>query len=538
MNNSQQKKDIFAVLSIAALCLILYFNSLGNVFIFDDLHGIVDNLYIKNPKYIPLFFKGFYTSIPEIPKGMFRPLLLLTFSFNYFFSGLQPLGYHILNILLHFLNGILLYLILKFLNKGSRSGILLSVCLLFIAHPINSETVTYISCRSDLLVAFLILSAFYSFVKNRIFLSGLLYILALLTKETALVYGLLPAAYLAFQNIVQREKPHKDKLILYFSALILLAAAYWVYRSSILDVAIKDTFLPAASSRVRGFWPNIYLQSVVSLFYLRLFVWPHSLTIHHYFPDNYSLFQPIVFTSLAIIGLIFIIILWVRKKYPLINLGLSWYFICLLPKFYGTLHFTAMEHHFYLPGIGIYIALAAGLKNCYEKYRRNFLFLISGILGIFIILVWFRNYEWKDGLTLYKHTVKRAPNSAVARNNLGIEYSRLGLHQEAETEYKKALSLSHSTEVQLTCRINLAKIYAHKKMFSEALDELSQAEIIKPSYSIIYQAYGAVYSQMGEKEKAEEILKKGLKFNPKSAGILYNLGLLYIKKGKLKEAKE
>src|SRR3989338_1133983 len=210
MNNPQQRKDIFAVLSMAALCLILYFNSLWNVFIFDDLHGIMDNLYIKDAHYIPRFFQGFYTSIPEIPKGMFRPLLLLTFSFNYFFSGLHPLGYHIINILIHFLNGALLYLILKSLNRKTDYRLLLSACLLFIAHPINSEAVTYISCRSDLLVTFFILSAFYAFIKNRFFLSALLYFFALLTKETALVYSLLPAAYLIFRGAAIQERREKN----------------------------------------------------------------------------------------------------------------------------------------------------------------------------------------------------------------------------------------------------------------------------------------------------------------------------------------
>lgn len=523
---------------MAALCLILYFNALGNVFIFDDLHGIEDNLYIKNPRYIPLFFQGFYTSIPEIPKGMFRPLLLLTFSFNYFFSGLQPLGYHIINILLHFLNGILLYLILKFLNNGLRFGILLSVCLLFIAHPINSETVTYISCRSDLLVTFLILSAFYAFIKNRIFLSVLLYIFALLTKETALVYSLLPAAYLIFHGTAIQERHEKNKFIFYFGGLIMLAAIYWIYRSAILNMGIKDSFLPPKASLIRGGLSNACLQSVISLFYLRLFIWPHPLTIHHYFSNNYSFFQPIVFTSLVIIGLIFIIILWVRKKYPLISLGLAWYFICLLPKFYGALRFPAMEHHFYLPSIGIYILLSSVLKKYYERRRSYFLLLGAGILGIFTILVWFRNYEWKDSLTLYKLTVKNNPDSVFARNNLGVEYSRLGLNKEAETEYKKALSLSKSALSNVNCRINLSKIYAGRKMFPEALNELNQAVKIKPDYSIIYHAYGVVYSQMGEKEKAEEILKKGLEFNPRSSGILDNLGILYIKKEMFKEAKE
>ena len=135
-------KDCIAVIIFSFFCLFLYYNSLWGIFIFDDAHSIVTNIYIKDSRYIPMFFKGFYTSDTEVPIGMFRPLLLLTFSFNYFFSGIQPLGYHIINVLLHFLNGILFYYLLRQLfvtranlpneeNSQESLPFIFSVCYLF-----------------------------------------------------------------------------------------------------------------------------------------------------------------------------------------------------------------------------------------------------------------------------------------------------------------------------------------------------------------------------------------------------------------------
>ena len=165
------------------------------MFIFDDLHTIPENQYIKDIKYVPLFFQGHYTSLPDIPQGMFRPFLMLTFVFNYYFSGLAPLGFHLVNILMHFLNAIMLYSLLKELSKKAPFGFLALISLLFVTHPVNTEAVSYISCRSDLLVTLLITGALLLYIKRRYAFSLLLYVLALLTKESALVFVLLAETY-------------------------------------------------------------------------------------------------------------------------------------------------------------------------------------------------------------------------------------------------------------------------------------------------------------------------------------------------------
>ncbi|MDD5729539.1 MAG: tetratricopeptide repeat protein [Candidatus Omnitrophica bacterium] len=531
----KKKEDGLAVFILAAFCGILYFNSLWNVFAFDDVHSICDNLYIKDARYIPMFFKGYYTSIPDIPRGMFRPLLMLTFSFNYFFSGLAPLGYHIINILTHFLNGVLLYSILRFLKKDLPFGLVLGACLLFIAHPLNTEAVNYISCRSDLLVTFFTLAAVLLYLRSRPMLAVLLYILALLTKETALVFPFLALAcdfiFLSPQDTLIKKIKSKAGIYLFVAALSVF---YWVYKQAVIGET--TAILSPLSSPVRSFYSNFLMQFVVSIFYLRLFILPFPLNLHHVFPEYTNVFSPVVFSGflavMALIALVFIL----RKKEPLISFGLAWYLICLLPKFYAVLNYPAMEHHFYLPGMGIYLALSGVLAHFYLKFRRKLLFAAFAVLSVFTLLVWFRNYEWKDALTLYKRAVERDPGSALAHNNLGIEYARIEMSEQAQKEFKKALSLSNAVDVQLNSRINLARIYSNQKKFKEAIEELNRAIEIKPSYSATYQGLGVVYTQMDDDEKAEAAWKAGLSFNPQAAGILENLGILYFKRGKLAEA--
>ena len=188
LNNKQL--DYFAIFIALFFSIAVYIFSLNAPFIFDDNHMIVNNAFIKNAKYFGLFFKGYVTSYP-IPKGMCRPLLMLTFAFNYATSKLNPIGYHIINLLFHFLNAVLLYTLLKMLKKDAPFGLLLIITLLFVVHPINTEAVTYISSRSDLMATFFILSGFILYLRERYILTLLMYMFALLTKETGLCLGLI-----------------------------------------------------------------------------------------------------------------------------------------------------------------------------------------------------------------------------------------------------------------------------------------------------------------------------------------------------------
>ena len=97
---------------------LVYSNSFHIPFYFDDQHMILKNPFIRSFKFIPFFFKGFVTGY-NFPQGMCRPLLMITFSLNYFFGKLNPVGYHLINLIFHILCGILLFLILKFLGVGN-----------------------------------------------------------------------------------------------------------------------------------------------------------------------------------------------------------------------------------------------------------------------------------------------------------------------------------------------------------------------------------------------------------------------------------
>jgi Tfp pilus assembly protein PilF len=143
----------------------------------------------------------------------------------------------------------------------------------------------------------------------------------------------------------------------------------------------------------------------------------------------------------------------------------------------------------------------------------------------------------RDNLTLYKAAVQSNPRSAVAFNNLAIEYTRMGLSNEAEAAYKKALSLSQSVYVQTNGRVNLARIYLGQKQYKEAMKELDEALQIKADFSTIYQIYGFIYREMGQYDKAAAMWERGLHFSPRSAEIMESMGMMYLHNKELEKAK-
>lgn len=540
------KKDtqnLVFVLTLAFSCVILYFNSLGNAFVFDDIHGISDNLYIKDLRYAGMFFKGCYTSVIDIPRGMLRPVLMLTFVFNYYFSGLQPFGFHVINLTIHFLNAILLYSLLKNLRPKVPFGLALLLSLLFIVHPVYTEAVGYISCRSDLLLTCFILLALLSYLRNRLLLSMILFSLALLTKESAVVFIPLVFVYdLLFSGLNQTDKAAaanaKRSRIAFYIIIIGLGILYWVYRGMVFDMGAKGILLAPVNSVVRSFWSNTFIQLFVVVFYLKLFCWPDPLNLHHVFTGLNSFLDPKVFLPAVFILALIILAVFLRKRKPLISLGVAWYLICLIPKFYAVLHYPAMEHHFYLPSLGIYFILAAVMERYFLLGRRKFIIAAAGILCVFALLSWFRNNDWKSNYSIYKSVLKISPDSAVAHNNLGIEYAKMGRAEAAEKEFKASLTLSNNIEVQVNGRINLAKIYSYQKKFDQALNEINSALKIKPNFAEIHRTWGEILINMGREKEAEKVWTNGLALNPQEVGILDSLGTLCVIQKRFGEAKD
>ena len=511
---------------------LVYSNSFHIPFYFDDQHMILKNPFIKSFKFIPFFFKGFVTGY-NFPQGMCRPLLMITFSLNYFFGRLSPAGYHLINLIFHILSGALLFFILKFLFKKSNN-VLFLITLLFLLHPLNTETVNYISSRSDLMVSFFILLAFLFYLKERYFLSVIFYIFSLFSKETGLCFSLFIFSYefsFYFKNLRQYIKERK-KIIYFFSLLILIACLYLLYRQ-LFFVPLYPIHSP------RGFYSNFLIQAAVTFLYLKLFLFPYPLNLVRDFPQINSLLHPLVLPSF--IGFLFLIILIFifKKRKPLISFSILWYLCGLLPKFYARLYYPAMEHHFYLPSFGIYIILAYLFLKIYPKFRRKFSIVFTGIIVLFGVLTYLRNEEWANPVIFWKKSLERGGLKGVCWHDLGVTYAKMGNFKEAEHCFKKSLEvaiLKKNKRSQNLVKNSLALLYFRKKDYENA--ERLAREVVKSRflYASSYYILSEALWRKGEREKAIKVLetlKKKLPFFWRTYEVLAQF---YLKNNNLKNA--
>ena len=191
----------FVIIVLCLLCLGAYVNSLNNSFIFDDKALIVNNPFIKSQKLpVEIFKKDIFEHwVGKASFGlMYRPMQVLSYWFDYKIWGLNTVGFHLTNIILHLLNGILIYLILLKLFSDFRIAAIASF--LFIVHPLHVPVVSYISGRADLLSLLFILLSVFLFLKDLYALSVVSGIFALFSRENSLVLFLLIVLIIVFQK--------------------------------------------------------------------------------------------------------------------------------------------------------------------------------------------------------------------------------------------------------------------------------------------------------------------------------------------------
>lgn len=535
MTMQDNRTESAFILLLFLFSFILYVNSANAPFYFDDYHMIEANTFIKDFRYILHLFKGYVTS-DNVIKGMCRPFLMLTFALNYHTGGLNPQGYHIINILLHLLNALFLWYFLKFFRKESPLAVLAMVTMLFLSHPVNTETVNYLSSRSDLMVTLFVGCGFLSYLYRRHFLSLVCYASSLLVKETGLC---LPLFVLAYDSIFTftslrpsfiRKKLDENKRASYYTAVFLVTCMYFLYKHVV--------FTPTPVELFRSYYSNFLTQSAVTFFYLRLFLWPYPLNLIHYFPDINNIFSPGVF--LAVLGVISMIVMVfaLRKRSPVVSFGIAFFLIGLLPKFYAPLSLVAAEHHFYMPSVGVYLILFILAGKVYSRYRKVFIYTGVGLISLFTVLVWFRNYEFTDSFLFWRLSVDREPLAATAHNQLGVEYLKKGNLEAAEEQFREALLYSERGHTTVHSKANLAAVYRNKKEYAKATAILEELAALDPVPARIYENLGVIYMELGKESEALSAWGKELELYPRSPRVYALLGLHYLGKKDLCQAGE
>jgi tetratricopeptide (TPR) repeat protein len=463
--NRLTSRSLNAFIVLSAVTVAAYFGAFFGDFHFDDVSTILENPH----------FDGWRTFVGHLDH-MVRPALYTTFLIDRSVYGTNPAGYHLINLLLHLGAGLFVYLILNRAVTEETKHVPFWTALLFLIHPMATETVTYISGRASGLMAFFYLFAFFLYIKasehpdamklRRLYLSGsvLSLILSLGSKETAVTF---PLALLLWDLLIRRLRGTSLRTAILsghlpFWIVVFLAAAW-------ASVHPRYTALAQFSFTLRPFWDNALSELHAMAYAVLLFFTPWNQNFDHDLPDFHSLSQwPLPLDLLLLVGTA-IAVLLVRRRFPLVAFGLGWFFIQLLPASLIPRNDLLSERNLYLPSIGILLAVVA-LSSSFMQWlttilpRPRFVEFGSTALAATLILVlclftYQRNQLYQDRLLLWSDAVLKSPNKARPHNNLGYAYALHGDWDRAIEEFRTAARLDPDF---ILAQQNLRDAYLHR----------------------------------------------------------------------------
>ncbi|MBT3515568.1 MAG: tetratricopeptide repeat protein [Nitrospina sp.] len=520
------------------LSSIVYFNSLQGAFQFDD-RNLLNREWITN-------LNSFNKNV-DLKSYQNRPILLWTFAVNNHLNNQHTFGFHLANLTLHTLVAVLIfvlvirakYLIPKEYNSKEeenlksvnhlRTSVLffpLATSLIFILHPINTDSVTYISSRSSLLATFFYLLTIYFFtetllnfrtIKYRIIL-GLLTILGIyLAVASKLIAVTLPVVliFLFFVIYIPKYFPNYakyftiSKIILFFGCggFVLIYLAY------LLDIL----YLPKDQGvELYGRIPYLLVQSkVVIFYYLTKFIFPFNLNVDSGFPfTEYTTDWKIFFSIFLITSIAWLVLKWGNIW---VKLGSAWFFLSIAPtSSIIPLNDLAVEHRMYLP-MSLGLCLITGWMISRSKKVIQIYALILIVL-VFGILVADRNLAWVSEVALWSDSVIKNPNSPRVHNNLGKAYYEEGkLHMARFHLEKSVSSIPEFAKAQFNIE-NPKNYYERKKLAnktpkgSHILNKKNisiRADFAEPHFNL-----ASVYLDLGQLDDAEAQYRITLKLEP------------------------
>jgi tetratricopeptide (TPR) repeat protein len=469
----------------------VYFNALFGDFIYDDQDQIVKNPWIKDVRNIPtIFSRSVWSFQPGLSTwNYYRPLMHIVYLFNYHIFGLNPLGFHLVNILFHCGTSVLVFLIIrKFLTAQnvSKASVYFSApfvaAMLFASHPIHTEAVTWIAGLPDVAFTFFYLLSFYLYILfrdgvKRGYLSSLLsFSVALLFKEPALT---LPIMLIAYDY---KMKNFDETLLLRIRRYIPFIVVSGIYLS--VRYYALGSFVPLESYADLSTYQ--FIINIFPLFreYLTSLLWPFNLNFWHTFHPISTLSEAGGMIS-VLVAVIFIVVtvLAAYKKNKTYFFGLLLIIIPLLPAFYikGISGKPYAERYLYLPSVGYVFLLSlffSWAKDKLPRAAKSITIVFIVIVGIYVFETINRNNVWENNFSFWSDTVKKSPDCAVAHNELARVYTSQGQLDKAIAEVQAALRLKPDSA---NAHISLGNLYAAQGQWDRAKAEFEAALRLKPN---------------------------------------------------------
>jgi len=505
--NGQQKINFFTqfyyVLILIVLGYLIYSNTFASSFQLDDQSIILENDLIKNLSRFLASWKFGYT----------RYFSYLTFALNYHFHQLDVFGYHLVNLVVHLLSTLFVwqFTLLTFdtpvLKKDKitqhKEKIAFFVALVFLAHPLQTQAVTYIVQRLTSLATLFYLASMFFYVKSRLvrekrmqkrgiffILFVFIAILGFYSKEITFTLPIMIVLYEFFFLQKKNKKFLRKELLLLVPLLLVLFAFVLLTFQPAVVFAPKKSYLGEDITS----YNYLLTQFRVLVVYLRLLFLPIHQVVDYYFPISTSLWEFNTLLGLGLLSSIGILAWKLFKKYRLLSFSIAWFFLTLsIESSIIPIKDVIFEHRLYLPMFGFALFTVSGFyylliylnqrlknnKTKSEAWESNLTILILAWVAMLSILSYERNKIWQTEISFWEDNAAKAPLKVRPFYNLGNSYSNAGKLAEAQTAYERVLRMKPD---HLDARNNLAVVLADQDRMPEAILHLEEVLKMKPDH--------------------------------------------------------
>jgi tetratricopeptide (TPR) repeat protein len=537
----KRRNEFLICLFLSASIIAVYYQSTCHNFVnYDDESYVTENPNVN--KGLSLY--GIKWAFTTGHAANWHPLTWLSHMLDSELYGLNPMGHHWTNIQLHIVNAILLFLFLNWTTKAFWRSCL--VASLFALHPLHVESVAWVSERKDVLSAFFwILSlwayaGYVQYAKKTYYLFLVIFFtLGLMSKPmivtlpfTLLLLDFWPLA--RFQSIILERKINVFRVL---ASLVWEKIPLFAFSaiSCFITFFVQKYGGAVASIEAIPFKLRVANAFISYVRYIGKMVWPLNLSV--FYPQQQWPTVQVLASGILLVGLSFVVIR-ASRSFPYLFTGWFWYLGTLIPVI-GLVQVGSQsmaDRYTYIPLIGLFVIISWGMSDISTKWQaqRTAVAVFSSIIIIFYMTcTWFQIGYWQNGITLFQHGVKMAPDNSIVHCELAHAMHQHGKFDEAIVHFTKAIEINPKFGI---AHNNLGVTLARKGDFKAAVHHHLEALKINPKNPKAHNNLGNVLAQQGNVKDAIDHYKKAIDMDPSYAGAYYNLGKIFANQEKFGSA--
>lgn len=544
MNKTRLELGIYLFLIVS--CVTVYWQVSHHDFVRYD-----DNAYItENPNVqVGLTLKGSHWAFTTFHAANWHPVTWLSHMVDCQLFGLKPGMHHVVNLLFHIANTLLLFLVFRRMTGAIWQS--LFVAGLFALHPLHVESVAWVAERKDLLSTFFWLLTMYAYIGfverrtlGRYLVIVLPFVLGLMSKPmlVTLPFVLLLMDYWPLgrfrlnQQSLQEFQPTNGRyslLSLVWEKVPLLALSTL---SSLVTLHAQHASGAVSSLETLSLDVRITNALVSYAKYIGKTICPSHLAAFYPHPDSLPLWQ--VIGAVLLLGFLSFMVLSKRKRLPFLAVGWFWYIGTLVPVI-GLVQVgrqAMADRYTYVPLIGLFIMLAWGITEFMSKWRFRITVLafLTGVLfPSLMISTWGQVNHWKDTVALFRHAANATQRNYMAHVNLGTALAEQGDYEEALEHLNKAVQFGPDHP---ETHFKLANALADRGNLEKAISHYYKAVELKPDHLYAHYNLGVFLTRQDRLKEAFSHYSEALLIKPDSADAHSGLGTVLAKQGNYQEA--